>query len=81
MVNKWMDESLDLATEALEAEEVPVGCVFLYNDEAIAKGHSTVNETHSTTKHCMDQTVVEMYICPSGRPLFPFNQFLISCQH
>lgn len=55
-----MDEALDLATEALEAGEVPVGCVFVYNDEAIAKGHNTVNETRNATRHaelnCMDQT-------------------------
>jgi tRNA-specific adenosine deaminase 2 len=60
MANKWMDEALDLATEALEAGEVPVGCVFVYNDEAIAKGRNTVNETRNATRHaelnCMDQT-------------------------
>jgi tRNA-specific adenosine deaminase 2 len=60
MVNKWMDEALDLATEALMAREVPVGCVFVYNNEAIAKGRNTVNETRNATRHaelnCMDQT-------------------------
>jgi tRNA(Arg) A34 adenosine deaminase TadA len=38
MVNKWMDEALDLATEALE---VPVGCVFVHNDKAIAFSYSS----------------------------------------
>lgn len=54
-----MDEALDLAAEALEAGEVPVGCVFVYNDEMIARGHNTVNETHNATRHaelnCLDQ--------------------------
>ncbi|XP_023712459.1 tRNA-specific adenosine deaminase 2 isoform X1 [Cryptotermes secundus] len=60
MVNKWMDEALDLATEALKAGEVPVGCVFIYNGDVIAKGRNTVNETRNATRHaelnCMDQT-------------------------
>jgi tRNA-specific adenosine deaminase 2 len=60
MVNKWMDEALDLAAEALESGEVPVGCVFVYNEEAVAKGRNTVNETRNATRHaelnCMDQT-------------------------
>jgi hypothetical protein len=60
MEKKWMDEALDLATEALEAGEVPVGCVFVYNGEVIARGRNTVNETRNTTRHaelnCLDQT-------------------------
>lgn len=59
MKNKWMDVALDLAAEALEAGEVPVGCVFVYNDEVIARGHNTVNETRNATRHaelnCLDQ--------------------------
>jgi tRNA-specific adenosine deaminase 2 len=60
MEKKWMDEALDLATEALEAGEVPVGCVFVYNGEVIAKGRNTVNETRNATRHaelnCLDKT-------------------------
>lgn len=60
MEKKWMDEALDLATEALEAGEVPVGCVFVYNGEVIARGRNTVNETRNATRHaelnCLDQT-------------------------
>jgi tRNA-specific adenosine deaminase 2 len=37
MEKKWMDEVLDLATEALEARKIPVGCVFVYNGEVIAR--------------------------------------------
>jgi tRNA-specific adenosine deaminase 2 len=59
MENKWMKEALNLAVEALEAGEVPVGCIFVYNDEVIAKGHNTVNETRNATRHaelnCLDQ--------------------------
>ena len=60
MEKKWMEEALGLATEALEAGEVPVGCVFVYNGEVIARGRNTVNETRNATRHaelnCLDQT-------------------------
>jgi tRNA-specific adenosine deaminase 2 len=60
MEKEWMNEALDLATEAVEAGEVPVGCVFVYNGEVIAKGRNTVNETRNATRHaelnCLDQT-------------------------
>ena len=34
----------DQAEEALEAAEVPVGCVFVRNGEAIAKARNRTNE-------------------------------------
>jgi tRNA-specific adenosine deaminase 2 len=59
MEKEWMDEALVLATEALTAGEVPVGCIFVHNDEVIARSHNTVNETRNATRHaemnCLDQ--------------------------
>jgi tRNA(Arg) A34 adenosine deaminase TadA len=61
MEKKWMNEALDLATEALQLGEVPVGCIFVYNDEVIARGRNTVNETRNATRHaemnCIDQAL------------------------
>jgi len=47
----WMHAALDLAKEALEAGEVPVGCVFVYNSEIVGRGRNRVNETRSATRH------------------------------
>lgn len=55
---KWMKIALDHAREALENGEVPVGCLFIYNNEIIANGGNTVNETKNATRHaemiCID---------------------------
>lgn len=47
----WMHEALDLASEALEAGEVPVGCIFVYNSEIVGCGRNRVNETRNATRH------------------------------
>lgn len=47
-----MNISLELAKEALEVGEVPVGCIFVDNDgNILASGHNTVNETKNATRH------------------------------
>lgn len=54
-----MKIALEHATEALQSQEVPVGCIFIYNNEIIASGRNTVNETKNATRHaefnCVDQ--------------------------
>lgn len=35
------------AERALTLEEVPVGCVFVYNNEIIGKGYNEVNQTRN----------------------------------
>lgn len=57
-----MTTSLSLAREALEAGEVPVGCIFVDNDgHILATGRNTVNETKNATRHaeinCIDTIV------------------------
>lgn len=47
----WMSAALDLANEALEAGEVPVGCVFVYKSEIVGRGRNGVNETRNATRH------------------------------
>lgn len=55
---RLMERALDLASEALEAKEVPVGCVFTINGEVVAESRNTVNITHNPTRHaemnCID---------------------------
>lgn len=47
-----MLEALNEAEKALnEFNEVPVGCVFVYNGEIIARGHNLVNLTKNPTRH------------------------------
>ncbi|KAG5328478.1 ADAT2 deaminase, partial [Acromyrmex charruanus] len=57
----WMDVALQKAEESLKAGEVPVGCLFIYNNQIIATGNNTVNETCNATRHaeinCIDQVL------------------------
>ena len=61
MEDNWMKEAFIQADEALAAGEVPVGCIFVFEGEIIARGRNTVNETRNATRHaemnCMDQTI------------------------
>ncbi|KAL4399761.1 tRNA(adenine34) deaminase [Malassezia pachydermatis] len=41
---RWMRLALDMAQEAFDHNEVPVGCVFVQNGTVIAKGRNRTNE-------------------------------------
>lgn len=57
----FMDKAFDFAREALINNEVPVGCIFVYNNDIISSGRNTVNETKNATRHaelnCVDQVM------------------------
>lgn len=57
----FMKRALELASEALSAQEVPVGCVFVINSEIIAESRNIVNATHNPTRHaeinCIDSVI------------------------
>ncbi len=48
---EWMRKALQLAEEALREREVPVGCIFVHQDDIIAVGRNEVNETRNATRH------------------------------
>ncbi|CAG9802618.1 unnamed protein product [Chironomus riparius] len=61
-MEKFMSEALEEAKKALrEFNEVPVGCVFVYKNEIIARGHNLVNLTKNPTRHaefvCIDKVL------------------------
>lgn len=43
-MRKYMKFAFDEALEALRLEEVPVGCVFVYENQIIGSGRNRVNE-------------------------------------
>lgn len=58
-MESFMLEALKEAKKSLfEFNEVPVGCVFLYNNQIISRGHNLVNKTANPTRHaefvCID---------------------------
>ncbi|XP_012682781.2 tRNA-specific adenosine deaminase 2 [Clupea harengus] len=50
-IQRWMAAAFDLATEALENGEVPVGCLMVYRNEVLGKGGNEVNDTKNATRH------------------------------
>ncbi|CAG5133180.1 unnamed protein product [Candidula unifasciata] len=48
---KWMNQALAIAEEALKAQEVPVGCVIVYQENIIGTGGNKVNKTKNATRH------------------------------
>ena len=50
-MHKYMSAALDQAKQAIEQNEVPVGCVIVYNDNIIAKAHNTVEQNKCPTCH------------------------------
>lgn len=56
-----MEHALANARQALANLEVPVGCVFVYQNEIIADGANLVNDTKNATRHaefiCIDKVL------------------------
>jgi tRNA(adenine34) deaminase len=48
---KWMRQALELAREAAEAEEVPVGCVLVAEGQIIGEGRNSPIELLDPTAH------------------------------
>lgn len=60
-MERFMEDALANARDAIKQNEVPVGCVFVYNNEIIAYGANLVNKTKNATRHaefiCIDQVL------------------------
>lgn len=60
-MEKFMNDALQNGRAANEQNEVPVGCVFVYQDKIIAYGANLVNKTKNATRHaefiCIDQVL------------------------
>lgn len=60
-MERFMEDALENARDAMKQNEVPVGCVFIYNNEIIAYGANLVNKTKNATRHaefiCIDQVL------------------------
>lgn len=60
-MERFMEDALENARDAIKQNEVPVGCVFIHNNEIIAYGANLVNKTKNATRHaefiCIDQVL------------------------
>lgn len=52
VMNKLMDEALDVARQGMDAGEIPIGCVLARGDGSIvARGHNEMNKTQGKIAH------------------------------
>ncbi|KAI0773711.1 tRNA specific adenosine deaminase [Fomes fomentarius] len=57
---KWMQAAMDMAEEALAAQEVPVGCVFVRDDRIIARARNRTNQLRNATRHAELEAIDEI---------------------
>ena len=55
----YMRQALELAREAAEQGEVPVGCVIVLNGEVIGRGRNRREEKQSTASHAEMEAIAE----------------------
>ncbi|KAJ2749420.1 tRNA(adenine34) deaminase [Coemansia pectinata] len=68
----FMKQALSMANEALDTKEVPVGCVFVHNNQIVGRGRNETNATKNGTRHA--ELVAIDRMLASGFPLTSFPQ-------
>ncbi|WFD32993.1 hypothetical protein MSPP1_004050 [Malassezia sp. CBS 17886] len=59
---QWMRVALDMAQEAFDDAEVPVGCVFVQDGRAIAMGRNRTNGLMNATRHA-ELEAIDQILC------------------
>ncbi|KAJ3607184.1 hypothetical protein NHX12_026697 [Muraenolepis orangiensis] len=62
-IEKWMASAFDMAKDALESGEVPVGCLMVYQDQVVGKGRNHVNETKNVLEWCLRKEADPRRVC------------------
>ncbi|OJT07623.1 tRNA-specific adenosine deaminase 2 [Trametes pubescens] len=57
---EWMQCAMDMAEEALAAQEVPVGCVFVRDNKIIARARNRTNQLRNATRHAELEAIDEI---------------------
>ncbi|KAG8693608.1 tRNA(adenine34) deaminase [Ceratobasidium sp. 394] len=74
---RWMREALAMAEEAMEAREVPVGCVFVRDGQIIARARNRTNELRNATRHAELEAIDEIFastiLTPTPIPPHPLS--------
>ncbi|KAG8903070.1 tRNA(adenine34) deaminase [Tulasnella sp. 403] len=74
---KWMEAAMEMAQEAMDASEVPVGCVFVRDGKIIAKARNRTNELRNATRHAefeaIDAILQDRELTPDPTPQYPLS--------
>ncbi|KAM5163324.1 tRNA-specific adenosine deaminase 2 isoform 1-T3 [Mantella aurantiaca] len=50
-MKNWMEKAFQMAIDALDSGEVPVGCLMVHDNQLVGQGRNEVNETKNATRH------------------------------
>ncbi|CAL8316599.1 unnamed protein product [Merluccius merluccius] len=50
-IEKWMSRAFEMAQDALQNGEVPVGCLLVHGGQVVGQGRNQVNQTRNATRH------------------------------
>ncbi|XP_072265116.1 tRNA-specific adenosine deaminase 2 [Pyxicephalus adspersus] len=50
-MKSWMEKAFQMAQDALDNGEVPVGCLMVHDNQLVGQGRNEVNETKNATRH------------------------------
>ncbi|KAM4772837.1 tRNA-specific adenosine deaminase 2 [Rhinophrynus dorsalis] len=50
-MESWMQKAYQMAQDALDNGEVPVGCLMVHDNQIVGKGRNEVNESKNATRH------------------------------
>lgn len=59
-MDQFTERAFKLAEQALESGEVPIGCVFVYENQIIGEGRNRTNEFKNGTKHAEIEAIDEV---------------------
>jgi tRNA-specific adenosine deaminase 2 len=82
---KWMKEALSVAKLAFNLKEVPVGCVIVYNEIIIGKGHNLTNTKKNATRHAEFEAIDDAIEWCNKNALkheiiFPQSSLYVTCE-
>lgn len=77
----WMNEALQVAKQALTVNEVPVGCVIVYDNQVvIGRGHNRTNLLKNPIRHAEFEAFDEaLEWCRTNKLDQPADQILAQC--
>jgi len=68
---EWMRVALEQAEEALKADEVPVGCVFVRDGQCLVSARNRTHEHRNATRHAELEAIDFMLASPDLIPFPP----------
>ena len=72
----FMKQALKEAEYAMEADEVPVGCVIVADGKIVARGHNLVERLHDFTAHAEMQAFTAASEYLNGKSLIPCTLYV-----